>query len=89
MGDLIRDRRIILRWVLRKELEDVYWVHVVQDRIQWPAFVNMVMNLVVPQEVKNFWIFRTSVSISVKALLYGIFLYDKTAKKLRVPISLR
>jgi hypothetical protein len=28
------------------ELEDVYWMHLDQDRDQWQAPVNMVMNLV-------------------------------------------
>jgi hypothetical protein len=45
LGDLARDERIILRWILRKEFEDVDWVHAAQDRVQWRAFVNMVMNL--------------------------------------------
>jgi hypothetical protein len=28
--------------------EDVDWIHVAQDRDQWQAFVNMVMNLQIP-----------------------------------------
>jgi hypothetical protein len=28
--------------------KDVDWIHLVQDRIQWWALVNMVMNLQVP-----------------------------------------
>jgi hypothetical protein len=28
--------------------EDVGWIYVVQDRVQWLALVNAVMNLLVP-----------------------------------------
>jgi len=34
--------------------EDVDWIHLTQDRNQWQAFVNMVMNLWVPKKAGNF-----------------------------------
>jgi hypothetical protein len=33
--------------------EDVYWIHLAQDRDQWWAVVNMVMKLRVPYKVGN------------------------------------
>jgi hypothetical protein len=35
-------------------LNDVNWIHVAQDRGQWRALVNTVMNLRVPQKTGNF-----------------------------------
>jgi hypothetical protein len=36
--------------------EGVDWMHLAQDRDQWWALVNMVMNLWVPQKAENFLI---------------------------------
>jgi hypothetical protein len=47
--DLGVDGRIILEWILvKKGWEGVDWIHLVQDKEQWRAVVNMVMNLRVP-----------------------------------------
>jgi hypothetical protein len=35
--------------------EGVDWILMAQDRVQWWAFVNMVMNLCVPYRVGNFF----------------------------------
>jgi hypothetical protein len=36
--------------------EDVDWIHVAQDRVQWWAFVNTVMNIRVPCKEGNFMV---------------------------------
>jgi hypothetical protein len=42
------DGRIILEWMREVRWEDVDWMCLTQDRDQWWALVNMVMNLQVP-----------------------------------------
>jgi hypothetical protein len=39
-----------LRWVDRREIGwgGMYWIHLAQDRDQWRALVNTVMNLQIP-----------------------------------------
>jgi hypothetical protein len=34
--------------------EDVDWIHLAQDRVQWQVLVNRVMNLRFPQKEGNF-----------------------------------
>jgi len=47
--DLGIDGKIMLEWILEKGgLECVDWMHLVQDRDQWRALVNTVINLCVP-----------------------------------------
>jgi hypothetical protein len=48
LEDLSIDGRIILEWVLEKRWQIVDWIHLAQDRDQWQALVNTVMNLRVP-----------------------------------------
>jgi hypothetical protein len=44
-----------IRMVLREvDREGVDWIHLAQDRDQWQALVNTVMNLQVPQKAGNF-----------------------------------
>jgi hypothetical protein len=41
--------RITLRWDLREiGIDGVNWIRLAQDRVQWRAFVDVVMNLRVP-----------------------------------------
>jgi hypothetical protein len=39
-------RRITLRWTFG--IDGVNWIQLAQDRVQWQAFVNTVMNFWVP-----------------------------------------
>jgi len=55
--DLSEDLRVDGRMRLHlKEIswEGVYWIHLAQDRDQWRAGVNMVMNLRVLYKARNF-----------------------------------
>jgi hypothetical protein len=47
-GDPSVDRRIILRWILKKWEGVMDWTELAQDRDRWRAHVNAVMNLRVP-----------------------------------------
>jgi hypothetical protein len=40
--------RIILKWILKKYDGGVYRIHLAQDRDQWLARINMIINLRVP-----------------------------------------
>jgi hypothetical protein len=40
-GDLGIDGRLIFKWLLMKHsVKDVDWIHLAQDRVQWPVPVN-------------------------------------------------
>jgi hypothetical protein len=42
------DGRIILKWIFVKWDGGMDWIDLAQDRDKWRAFVNAVMNLLVP-----------------------------------------
>jgi hypothetical protein len=51
--------------------EGVEWIHLAQDRDQWQAFMNMVMNIWVPQKVESFFTSQVTISFSSRTLLHG------------------
>jgi hypothetical protein len=42
------DGRIVLKCIKKIGWEDVDWINLAQERDQWKAFLNIVMNLCVP-----------------------------------------
>jgi hypothetical protein len=52
-----------------KGWEDVNWINLAQDRDQWPALVNTIMNLLIPQKAGNSLTKYTTISISRRTLL--------------------
>jgi hypothetical protein len=48
LEDISVDRRIILKFVFKKEWKDMDWIYVLQDRVKWEAVVNIVMKLWFP-----------------------------------------
>jgi hypothetical protein len=48
MEDLSVDGRVIFKLILRNRFEDVDWIQLAQDRIQWLDLVNTSMNLRIP-----------------------------------------
>jgi hypothetical protein len=45
LGDPGVDRKITLKWILKKWDDGMDWIELVQDRGKWRALVNAVMNL--------------------------------------------
>jgi hypothetical protein len=50
------DGRIILKWILRKQMLGMDWIKLAQDSDRWQALVNAVMNVRVPKNAGNFLI---------------------------------
>jgi hypothetical protein len=51
---------------------DYCFVNALADRDMWRTLVNVVMNLLVPQNVGNFLTSREPVSFSRRTLLHGV-----------------
>jgi hypothetical protein len=56
LGIISRIWGIILKWILKEGIDGANWIRLAQDRIQWRAFVNTVMNIRVPERKQDiFW----------------------------------
>jgi len=53
-------------------MEGMDWMHIVQDREQWWALVNKVMNLQVPWKSGNFLTRLVTISFSKRVLFHGV-----------------
>jgi hypothetical protein len=62
----------LLKWVLRKVgWGGMDWINMVQDRDQWRALVNMVMNPWVSEKVGKF-LSSCTMGLSTRAQLHGV-----------------
>jgi hypothetical protein len=55
--------------------EGVDWIHLAQNRNQWQAVVNMVMNLPVLEKAGDFLTGWMTISFSGRILLHGVSLF--------------
>jgi hypothetical protein len=62
LGHLSIDGKIILNCILKTEYEKVHWIHLVEDRNQWP----------VPYMEKTFLTTSTNINVSRISLLRGV-----------------
>ena len=54
LEDLGLEGRIILKLILKNTMWIMHWIDLTQDRVKWQAVVNVVMNLWVPLNARNF-----------------------------------
>jgi len=45
---------VMLKWIL--SCEDVNWIHLAEDRVQWRILVNTVMKVRVPWKAGSSWL---------------------------------
>jgi hypothetical protein len=64
--------------------EDVYWMHLAQDTVQWQAFVNIVMNFQVAERQINFMTSWVTISFPKRTLLHGVSIIIKVGGHLGV-----
>jgi hypothetical protein len=60
---------IIIIYLREMAWEVMDWIHLIQDRDQWKALVNTVMNLWAPQKSGNFLTSSVTISFSSRSLL--------------------
>jgi hypothetical protein len=49
----------------------MHWTDTVQDKDKWHAIVNMVMNILVPQNIGNFLTSLGTISFTTRTLMHG------------------
>jgi hypothetical protein len=62
---------VILKWILER-WDGMDWIDLAQDREQWRALVNTVMNHQVPYNVKKFFSSWTTGCFSRRSRLHGV-----------------
>ena len=85
LEDLRVDGRKILKWFFKQWDGGINWTGLSHDRGRWPAVVNVVMNLPIPQNAGNFLTTEETIRFSTWTLLHeGLNLWNSCNVKARV-----
>jgi hypothetical protein len=63
--------------VKERRCEVINWIQVIQDRVQWWAPINMIINICVSYKAGNFLTRRATISLSRRTLFHGVGNYKQ------------